>query len=158
MREVSVVLDLLPSGKHRSGFSPPDAGDRICRLFGGYTAQVTFGCWHKGGGRGDDFVYDPSITYTCGIHYSDWPEFKTLAKILASGQETVYVRGPWGEVEILPVGVLLEATATPVPDEAMCCRTEPWSPLVGYPNGMDDTSPWEALGPAAFTDDPRASR
>lgn len=150
MREVMATFDLLANGKLRSGFSPVEAGEKICKMFGGYTAGLSFGCWQPVRSA-DDFQYDMSVTFTVGMHYADWPAFRQLAAILADGQETVYLRGPWGEAEIMPVGVGLDVAPAPVPDEAdeaTCgggCRvgavTEPpgWTPVpMPPPMGWDD--------------------
>lgn len=118
MRQVSLTLDVLPSGALRSGMSPTRAGENICLLFGGYTAHYSFGCWRPG--PADDLVHDPSITFTVAIHPADWPKFKEMAQVLADGQETVYVVGPVGQVEVLSVGALIEHAPAPVPDEGPC--------------------------------------
>jgi hypothetical protein len=102
MFEGKLVLDLV-GGTHRNGLSTRMVGDLICKVFGGFTASPTYGCWWdetKG-----VMVDDQSITFSVAIAKLQWPEFKKLARLLADGQDSVYVVGPEGP-EVLDLHVV----------------------------------------------------
>lgn len=99
MKEAKLILDVV-DGFLRSGKTLNEAGQLLCRVFGGWTAQPSSGCWHHNG----ELVIDDSITISVAINeIADWPAFRDIALQLAEGQETVYLVSPSGQVFILVV-------------------------------------------------------
>lgn len=102
MREVKMILDILPDWKLRSGHDMHTATHAVCELFGGCSYYIGGGCWFPPG-EARELVHDQNITWICTIHEGQWDSFKALALRLANGQETVWLVDPIGDGKAWPV-------------------------------------------------------